>query len=200
MNLTAVILLISIMLPFCGLYALPPKKNTEILEGFAREATDDIADYVVSVGIKKIVLRAEPEKIAWLVANPLIAKLSEKNVAIFEYDSSGLNAEISVFVVKAEIVYEPYHDDDSLVRKVSFSAEGNLKYNGAITPIPDKKSFFSDIISRDDIDAVEDKNFSYARGIVPERDDWFYRNIIEPAIVVGTAAITIILLFTVRSQ
>lgn len=177
-----------------------PRKNTVIFDEFAGVAADSLYVFVNSLNIKSIILKTEPEKISWLVGNPLISKLSGSGIKIFNDNSTGTAALMNLTIRKAYVSYENCADDDSLIRKIEFKAEGNIRLNGALLPLPVIDKSYSDVISRNDVNNIEDKNFDYARGVVPERDNWFYKSFIEPVIVVGTAAITVILLFTVRSQ
>jgi hypothetical protein len=57
---------------------------------------------------------------------------------------------------------------------------------------------YTDTIDTDNISRIEDESFPFTKGILIEESS-FWDDALEPAIFVGSAAVIIYLLFTVRS-
>jgi hypothetical protein len=84
-----------------------------------------------------------------------------------------------------------------------YYSERTVKLSGNyfITNLSQVKNFIiedSDIIKVEEVDKLENRSFPFTRGELPPEP--FFSSLIEPIIVVGAAAITIILFFSVRSK
>ena len=58
----------------------------------------------------------------------------------------------------------------------------------------------SDTISKEDIDYLQAGEFKFATSVAPNERKSFWQELAGPALVLGTAIITVFLLFTVRSK
>lgn len=84
----------------------------------------------------------------------------------------------------------------SVERKVVI--EGSVLREGAEVKEVGFKESFTDTVPFDKINELEDNSLSFTRGNIPEPP--FFSSIIEPIIVVASAAATVYLFFTVRSK
>jgi hypothetical protein len=57
---------------------------------------------------------------------------------------------------------------------------------------------FSDTIKVDEVESVQNESFPFTRGKVPSEP--FFSGLFEPVIAIGTAALAVILFFTIRSK
>lgn len=184
-----------------GVIANIPKNNLSVFNEFSLTAAEKVAEMINPDRIPGIIISTAPEKLSMIVENPLTRILNDKGIKIYTSDSTGGITKVQLAIRKAFVVYEKDPlDDDSLFRKIEFELEGTMIHESIIIPIPLLSNVFVDKISRDDINNIENKAYEFTTADVPERDNWFYKSIIEPVIVVGTAAVAVILLFTVRSQ
>jgi hypothetical protein len=93
------------------------------------------------------------------------------------------------------------HDDNFLTREVSIILTATLeRSDGEIIPLPRITASVRDTIARRVVSTLESRNYDFTTGSVPEPVDAFWSTVLEPVIVVGSAIITLILLFTVRTQ
>lgn len=74
-----------------------------------------------------------------------------------------------------------------------------LLKSGELKRFDDFEIAYSDSVRRSIIPYIENKNLAFTRGEVPEKPKSFFKKILEPAIIVTSALITVIVLFTVRS-
>jgi hypothetical protein len=184
-----------------GVIANMPKNNLSVFNEFSLSAAEKVAEMINQDRIPGVIISTAPEKLSMIVENPLTRILSDKGIKILSSDSTGRITQVQLAIRKAFVVYEKDPlEDDSLFRRIEFELEGTLQCEGIIIPIPLISKAYSDMISREDINSIENKAYEFTTADVPERDNWFYKSIIEPVIVFGTAAVAVILLFTVRSQ
>jgi hypothetical protein len=58
-----------------------------------------------------------------------------------------------------------------------------------------------DTVGADETPLLEASGYDFAKGVLPPRPSGgIWKKIVEPAVVLGAAVVTVILLFTVRSQ
>lgn len=91
--------------------------------------------------------------------------------------------------------------DDSLRRICTVAFAGTfIRKSGELAAFPATTVSHADIIAISDITSAESGGYDFSRGAIPQRDSGFMKDIIEPLVIVSTAALTVLLLFTVRSQ
>ena len=91
-------------------------------------------------------------------------------------------------------------DKDLLLRKIQIKISGLLTTkNGSIESIPSIQTEKMDLIPRDKVDYFNG-NKPYSKAIPPEQPSSLWQDIVQPLVIVGTAVITVGLLFTVRSK
>jgi hypothetical protein len=89
---------------------------------------------------------------------------------------------------------------DSLIREIHLDYEAVLYKDGIAIPHPGKKLAYIDSISEKDLGILQDSAFPFSKSEVPEKDKTWLDDALEPIIVVGSAALTVLLFFTVRSN
>lgn len=75
---------------------------------------------------------------------------------------------------------------------------GNYLLNGRLSLFREFTYSFTDTIKYDEIDLVENESFEFTKGKVPAEP--FFTSLLEPVVAVGTAALAVILFFTIRSR
>ncbi len=116
-------------------------------------------------------------------------------------NDNGSNSSISYSLENAAVEYSDLFRDGLfgdylLERKVDISGVFNIKEEGLISEefnLSDK-----DTVAYDSLNEIENPAFPFTQGEVPAEP--FLSGLLEPAIAIGTAALTIILFFTVRSK
>ncbi len=83
-----------------------------------------------------------------------------------------------------------------LPRKLKIDGSYSVE-NGVVTP-GDFHFAYQDTISVDDIENLENPSFPFTQGKVPPEP--FFSSLFEPVVAIGSAALAVILFFTVRSK
>lgn len=93
------------------------------------------------------------------------------------------------------------NNDEMLAREIqillTLTAE---KPTGIVQRLPNVSASYRDSIYRSTIPLVESQQYEFARGIIPDPPGTLFRSLLEPLLVVASAAVVLLLLFTVRSQ
>ncbi len=95
-----------------------------------------------------------------------------------------------------EIFRDGFFGDYFIPRKISLKGNYLIKTNSA-----SYKEFnfsFKDTIRYDEINDVENESFPFTKGDVPSEP--FFSGLFEPVVAIGTAAMAVILFFTIRSK
>jgi hypothetical protein len=93
------------------------------------------------------------------------------------------------------------HDTELLTREAQILLVIGLeRTSGEVLALPSVSCVYRDTLSRAAVVRVESKQYEFANGIVPEPPTTFWKSVMEPLVVIGAAVITLVLLFTVRTQ
>ncbi|MBU3741555.1 MAG: hypothetical protein FGM24_04640 [Candidatus Kapabacteria bacterium] len=144
-------------------------------------------------------IASHPEK-TWFEAS-MIAALQARGVSV-ERATDG--ARHRVVILDASTRYEPAESADSVLRIVTLRLfEETINADGkrvAVMPIDTIKTRRVDVMSRDNVASTQTDQHPSMRGDVPPppRDIW--DDVLEPVVYVAAAAVTVVLLFTVRSR
>ena len=142
---------------------------------------------------------AHPDK-TWFEA-AMITALRDRGVdAIRGYEGPRLR----IVLVDAATRYTPTDHPDSVVRTVTARLyEERIEADGRAVPLRTADTLSlqrTDILGRDQVNALQSTQYPAMHGDVPPppRDIW--DDILEPVVYVAAAAVTVVLLFTVRSK
>ncbi len=172
----------------------PVTTNFQILDALAKRASDSIETLLKNGNISGAAFTAEPHPALWL----LKTHLAENGNFTFTGDSAFKNSRSEVFLKDFSVRYFPYADEpDSLIRTAQIILSGTT--NSGFT-IPEISFKSNDIIARGDLQFIEEAQYPFATAPVPQRGMSFWEEYAEPLIFISAAVITLVLLFTVRSQ
>jgi|GEM_PF-2455725 hypothetical protein len=132
-----------------------------------------------------------------------------QNVFLSEFQSMGITigkensfkAGLSMFIKEFYIEYLYNESQDSLKRRAVLVIGGNFTSADKLEKsFNDIQSIFEDTIATNELNNIVSNEFKYAEKPLPERKNSFFEEVFEPALVVVTAIITTVLLFTIRSN
>ncbi|MFM8177861.1 MAG: hypothetical protein ACKOAG_01605 [Candidatus Kapaibacterium sp.] len=129
-----------------------------------------------------------PHPAAWLVRQHVVAAQERM------HRGNELICEMSV--VECGVVYGSLPEKDSLQRRCRVELRG-IAGASVIGPI---EAVLVDTIARADVPLVETPRHEAFTAMVPAPQTTLWDEILEPLLVVGALATTVVLLFTVRSQ
>jgi hypothetical protein len=174
------------------------RKNFQIMDSLINVESIRFANEIVKKNINSIELNISDNPASWLVKQHILTALTKNNIKTITENNSETPL-LNINIKQIEIQYLNYeNDNDSLIRNISVIIDGNLSYYKHIEIIENNSQKYKDIISRSDVDFIKSDN-AFANAPVPERRKTFFEEIAVPFIVVSTAFLTVVILFTVRS-
>ena len=109
-----------------------------------------------------------------------------------------------IVIDDASTRYETAEHPDSVVRFVTLGIrEEHIGANGAVRAVgigEPVQLVRRDVIARTHAAMLESAQHACTHGTIPERSTTFWDDVVQPVIFVGAAVVTVVLLFTVRSQ
>ncbi|MFC2130468.1 hypothetical protein ACFLSQ_03450 [Bacteroidota bacterium] len=175
------------------------RNNFDILDSLVKKHAENISRQILEKGINKAQIQFSEHPALRLIKQNLFEVLKKNKFELIDTNVEN-SSSIDIFIKNAEIIYLNIENkEDSLERQVKVQIAGNITYNGGkVDIINEQTNIFHNVISREDIPFIKSK-YDYANAPVPEPHKTFLEEIAEPLIVVASAILVIILLFTVRS-
>lgn len=179
----------------------PDSTNLQIIDAALSRNLDDVTNFIKSRVDDTLFIRTfqNEEDLYYqlkLMSYLPAQKIKAFSVAVGEFKTPRLEtmAEIKTEYINAE------SNRDLLIRKITIKTSGILSTkNGSILSIPAMQTQKTDLVLRDKIDFYNGSR-PFSKAIPPEQPSSLWQDIVQPLVIVGTAVITVGLLFTVRSK
>lgn len=115
--------------------------------------------------------------------------------------SSATTRALRITPIDVSTRYEAHEHADSVHRIITVNmAAAVLDADGTQRTIPTTEQRRSSVLSRTQALALQSKQYSCSWAELPPPATSFWQDVLEPAVFVGAAIVTTVLLFTVRSQ
>jgi hypothetical protein len=123
----------------------------------------------------------------------------------FSFFIGDLNSDKRPYVEFHNSIVTEYINDgnnaDSLYRQIDFEYSGSITFeDGGIIALNFELQRYRDKISRKDAERNNETSFDFAKAKIPDPPASFWKDIIQPVTIVSAAVITVVLLFTMRSN
>lgn len=171
--------------------------NYQIIDSYVSEYATLITEELQTQGKSKIQLKVNSHQLAKITDMHFIEKLSDKNIDIV--DELELN-KLEVNLGEIAVRYLLHDDKDSLKRIIIFNCSSLIRDDKSTKFLSKFEREYSDNIGRDEISTLQNASFAFTTANVPDPKLSFFDKLIKPAVYITTAAITVLLLFTVRSN
>lgn len=176
------------------------KTNLEVFYSF----TDSIANKIsmnLDGELKEVKTKFILGEEYYIFANRLTASLQKKTITILPESSTSNFTLITLTIDQTKVEYGEIFRDGmfgelKLERKLNLS--GNYTLSGKSTKYFPFSFSSTDTVALGTIQELETESFPFTKGSIPSEP--FLSSIIEPAIVITTAAVSAILFFTIRSK
>lgn len=175
------------------------KNNMEIIDSLAQLSAKNIIMQMKTNRADSIVLSIENHSSASIFETYLVNFGNNENIKFFQNQKEYPKLNLVIYDLHTEYLSNDANED-SLKRKIICKIGGTLHQNNQIKELKTNDLVYCDEISRDDVPFIETSKNDYARAPLPEVPKSFFREFAEPLIIVGTAAVTVLLLFTIRSN
>lgn len=183
-----------------GISLAEQSSNFSIIDSLTIELSNEIANHINNNQVQAIEIVVSSIPFDWLLEQNLVKSFNKKGIKTFIYDSLSQNPKLKVQVKNFQLLYSKVpKQTDLLQRNIKLEISGQLQIKNRLISIEIPVFDYQDFISREHITNIENTNHSFAKAEVPPPPfSWLY-DVFQPAIVVGSAIITVILFFTVRS-
>lgn len=163
------------------------------MQGFVRNVADTLS-VIAGPSADSIRMRVADHPDALWFESIIFQRCDEQHVPmrIAEADEQGF----ALVVSDASTTYQPHTHTDSLVREITFDA--SLRHNSTVYRLP--KQIRQDIVAHDQAIAKQSDQHASTKAAVPEKQPSLWDDVLQPVVFIGAAVVTIVLLFTVRSQ
>jgi hypothetical protein len=174
------------------------QKNYDIMDSIAHQFSDSVYLNCIQNKYNSINFTISELSSTRLIERHLSELCINNNIAV-NSDTTALithNLKLNRF----DVSYSNYENSsDSLVRKIvldGFVTGNNSKFNN----FAGQKISYCDTISRELIPFIENPKIEFTRSAVPSTEKTFLQQAVEPFILVSSAILTVIILFSVRSK
>ncbi len=179
------------------------KSNYLIIDSLLSNASEQINSKLEEkIDNKRILINFNSHSAVWLLRQKIFKKLESNGFTIYQTENAEpkyLKADI--FIHECDVSYRNSADDrDKLERYIKVNISGIISSkDGLALNLPEIIYEYKDILNRDDVPLVQSNQFDFAHSEVPEAPKSFFREIAEPFIIIASAALIVVLFFTVRS-
>jgi hypothetical protein len=174
------------------------KTNYDIFDSLSTKYANDLYLQAVAGKYSEINFKITTTPSSDIVVREFANICIENDVNISS-DSSKIITH-NIVISRFDILYKIYKDcPDSLVREYildSFISGENVKYQN----YSKFQYTYRDTVSRADLPFIQSNSAQFVNAPIPERSKTFFEKVLEPAILVSAAILSVIILYTVRSN
>ncbi len=175
-----------------------PISNIEVLDSLSKNTADNINQFLINHNLNSVFVSVDETEGNWLLTEHLLQNNKIKLLTP-QSQSKETFPLIEIHTKELKIEYSLHENSDSLFRTGKIELSAFLKTKDKTEIIDSLNFVFEDEISCSDVELIKGK-YPFANPKIPEREQTFWENIVEPVVVITTAIITLVLLFTVRSN
>lgn len=167
------------------------KTNMQLLDSLTSKLPHELSKSFPEVGELRLDFNEHPN--AWYVEQKIV------NSGLFTVKESDSLPKLSVLLSDFGVRYIRINSD-TLERQIKIKYEAVLYDNGLSKPHKGNMWLIKDRIAEQDLAIIESSPYPFSKAPVPEPDKTWLDDALEPVILVGSAALTVLLFFTVRSN
>lgn len=194
------ILILTFYLIFASKDLLAAKSNVQIIDSAYSEAAQSYISYLSQNSISSIYVNYENNSNS-LLENKILKFAKDKNIKILA-SSENNTPTLNLLVKENSIVYKWLDNDnaDSLKREILVSISAYLKNKESVIALSDYGFYHSDILSEAEAKESNNSSLPYSKGNIPPSPVSLISAIAKPILFIAGTALTVYLLFTVRSK
>ncbi len=171
--------------------------NLEIISDFNVKYVEQISKFLKLNNVDKISINTKESDFLSLLKNSLVEKLISSSIVL----SENYSTKLQLLQINVGVEYQNYSEtSDSLNRIITYQVKGNFTNGDISLVVPEANFTFKDTISRYDLEIIENKQLDFAHGAIPNPNKNFFERVVEPIAIIATAALTVFLLFTLRTN
>lgn len=136
----------------------------------------------------------------FLIKKHILNQFNKLNIIPIENWQSKQNNQLEIVIEELKTTIKNTDDKENFIREIFLKLTFFQKVNMVIKNPLEYSENYQDTIRKTDINQINSENHSFAKAEIPEEKPTVFEQIIEPLIIVTAAVLTIILLFTIRSN
>lgn len=171
--------------------------TVDIVRGYLVRSIDQLYDNAGSLDTISLLVNIHPDQ--YFIRSIALDRAGQRNVVVAESaDTSGNRLVIVPHDVST--IYRATDERDTVERIITVDVGGMMVVDGIERTLPQRT--FRDItrMSREEASRTESTQHRSTHGTMPARPTSLWSDIVEPVVFVAAAVVTVVLLFTVRSQ
>ena len=182
-------------------------RNLDVLDTLTREAAQSFAKqlrtplFPTRTPADTLRIQIHTHEASWLLEQALLNAFPIKK-RFRASDTLQAHHRLSVRIADAGVRYfSCKHDVDLLTREISCVLHAHYETNyGTIQELEGFGTTYRDTIQRRALASLENRQYAFTQATVPEAEPNFWKQVIEPAVVIAAAGIMVALFFFVRTQ
>lgn len=182
--------------------AIEVNSNIEVINRELNIAADSLIAQITKLNSDTVFVSVKTSEVDRYFNSILLNKSSDKGILFYIADTIASKEPYLDIKLSIETNYQNYEEDrDSLVRAIKIIWLGSLRLKDNKLQALKLKNFkYNDIISREDAGNFNAADFEFAKTNIPEPPPSFWKDLIQPVAIISAGIITVVLLFTLRSN
>jgi len=175
------------------LHAQEVPSALEVMQGFVRNVADTLS-VVAGRDADTLRVRIHNHPDALWFESIIAQHCDEQHIPMRIVSND--EQSVTLVISDASTTYQPHSNADSVVREVVLDA--SLRSSTAIYKL--QKQSRRDIVAHDLAMVKQSDQHASTTAVIPVKHPSLWDDILQPIVFIGAAVVTIVLLFTVRSQ
>jgi hypothetical protein len=177
------------------------KNNFSILDSLTGVCAEKIIAELKNKDIKQANIKFTAHSAEWLVKQKILDFATKAGITLISDSNFKNSINIEILVKKEDISFSNNINDREILERIaSVSLSAIITYpDGKIVSLDEKSVTYNDKLSRETVDFVQSREYGFARASVPAKELTIFEEFAEPIIIIGSAILTVVLLFTIRS-
>ncbi len=202
-NIPAVIILFIILFSFSGFTQVSTSKsNIDVINSNLDAAADSVVALLLSFSADTVYIGIKTSEAERYFNNILLSKAEKKGIVFILEDIESGKKPYLELTNSIVLAYKNDSDDaDSLIRSIECLWSGTVSLkDGRIKPVNLSSGVFEDKILREEAELYNKNPYDFAKSKIPPKPSSFWKEIVQPVAIIGAAVITVVLLFSMRSN
>lgn len=188
------LLLVAItVLGTCTLQAQDVPSSLDVMQGFVRNVADTLR-VIAGPDTDTVRMRVHDHPDALWFESIIMQRCDEQRVPM--RIATANDQAVTLVISDASTSYQPHTHPDSLVREVVLDA--SMRRNNNVYKL--QKQTRQDVVAHEQAAAKQSDQHASTNAVVPEKQPSLWDDVLQPIVFIGAAVVTLVLLFTVRSQ
>lgn len=192
-SMKSLLLLAITVLGTCTLQAQDVPSSLDVMQGFVRNVADTLR-VIAGPDADTVRMRVHDHPDALWFESIIMQRCDEQRVPM--RIATANDQAVTLVISDASTSYQPHTHPDSLVREVVLDA--SMRRNNNVYKL--QKQTRQDVVAHEQAAAKQSDQHASTKAVVPEKQPSLWDDVLQPIVFIGAAVVTLVLLFTVRSQ